>query len=160
MTNKIIIDGWNVCWKIPEISRLIPEKLETARTRFNLLVQQHFTGKNVIYKIVYDGQPFIYNKNVSQETNVVFSKNPEKADDLIIKFLQKQHNASNWTVITSDRQLSYKIKNLGAEILNAESFINKLTRIKMKFRHDDRKDTPSMKPEDISYWLYKFNSED
>jgi hypothetical protein len=60
MTNKIIIDGWNVCWKIPEIAELIPNHLERARNRLNTLIKIFFQGKKVEYKIFYDGQPLFF----------------------------------------------------------------------------------------------------
>jgi predicted RNA-binding protein with PIN domain len=158
MTNKILIDAWNVIWKIHFLSLLIPDKLEQARSTFNRMIKNYFYGKKVLYKIIYDGQPFVYQENYNKDPQVTFARNPEKADDVIIKFLTKQSSPRNWTVITSDRHLSQRVKNIGAQILTTESFILKMNKT-IKTRHVSREKTdPQIKKEDISYWLDKFES--
>ena len=157
MTNKIIIDAWNVIWKMPDLSLLIPEKLEQVRSKFNVLIKNYYTGKNVDYKIIYDGQPSIYSQDQNQDSRVSFSRNPEKADDVIVNFIKKQSSPGSWTVITSDRHLSHRARNAGAQILSTESFIGKINRPLSK-QHKSEKDTnPQIKKEDISYWLDKFD---
>lgn len=158
MTNKIIIDAWNVIWKIPRLSSMIPENLEQVRSRFNVTMKNFFQNKNVTYKIVYDGQPHIYADDQKQNPNVSFSSNPEKADDLIIKFLNKQSNPDKWTVITSDKYLSHRAKNSGARVTTAESFILRLEKSKNKLDIKDRRNDITMNKDDISYWLDKFES--
>ena len=159
MTNKIIIDAWNVIWKMPSISHLIPNKLEYVRSKFNMIINNYYYGKNVDYRIVYDGQPLIYPDNQKHKSKVSFSSNPEKADDLIIKYLEKQQIPRDWTVITSDRHLTHRAKNIGAHILSTESFIQKINKNLIK-KKDAGKTDPQVKKEDISYWLNKFNSTD
>ena len=160
MTNKIIIDAWNVIWKMPELSLLIPEKLEHVRSKFNIIIKNYYIGKNVDYRIIYDGQPFIYHQNKSQDSRVSFSRNPEKADDVIVKFLNKQSSPSSWTVITSDRHLSHRAKNTGAKILSAESYIEKINKSVRKQNKSDKDINPQISKEDILYWLDKFDSKE
>ena len=157
MTNKIIIDAWNVIWKIPTLSCHIPEKLEQVRSKFNMIIKNFYNGKNVDYRIIYDGQPSIYSTNQKLNPNVSFSSNPEKADDLIVKFIKKQPSPKEWTVITSDRYLSHRAKNIGAHILSTESFILKLDKSGDP-NQISGKTNPQVKKEDISYWLNKFDS--
>ena len=157
MTNKIIIDAWNVIWKLPSLSHLIPDKLEFVRSKFNMIIKNYYNGKNVNYKIVYDGQPFIYSETQKQNSKISFSRNPEKADDLIIKFLGKQPSTRDWTVITSDRYLIHRAKNIGARTLSTESFIQKINK-NLTEKKDSGKTDPQVKKEDISYWLDKFTS--
>ena len=158
MTNKIIIDAWNVIWKIPSLSSLIPEKLEQVRSKFNMIIKNYYYSKNVDYKIIYDGQPLIYLQDQKQDPKVSFSRNPEKADDVILKFLKKQSSPGHWTVITSDRHLSHQAKNIGAQILSTESFIARLNKSVTERRTSGAKADPQVKKEDISYWLDKFDS--
>lgn len=159
MTAKIIIDGWNVCWKLPEISKYIPDNLERARAQFNHIIKYYFYRKKVKYTIFYDGQPLIYSQKRSDES-IQFSSDPEKADDLILKFLQKQSVRKEWTVITSDRQLSARVKDLGAYTLSSESFIVKLRKTNIQKKNNDFRSDPKVNDEDISYWLNKFESKD
>jgi predicted RNA-binding protein with PIN domain len=158
MTNKIIIDGWNVCWKIPEIAELIPDHLESARNRLNTLIKNFFQGKKVEYKIFYDGQPLIFSGTFRPDHSVYFSTSPEKADELIIKFLQKQSKKKNWTVITSDRKLTQRVKNHDAQTLTSEAFISKLIYKRSPNFKSNSKEKPPISQEDISYWLEKFKN--
>ena len=158
MTNKIIIDGWNVCWKIPEIAELIPDHLERARNQLNKLIKNFFQGKKVEYKIFYDGQPLIFGGAFQPDHSVYFSASPEKADELIIKFLKKQSKKGNWTLITSDRELTHRAKNHDAKILTSEAFISKLMSKRSPNCKSNLKENPPIEQEDISYWLKKFNN--
>jgi predicted RNA-binding protein with PIN domain len=143
---------------MPSLSSLIPEKLEQVRSKFNMIIKNYYFKKNVDYKIIYDGQPFIYQKNQKQDPKVSFSRNPEKADDVIVKFLNKQSTPGQWTVITSDRYLSHRAKNVGANISTAESFIARLDKSVIKQRSSETQTDPQVNQEDISYWLDKFDS--
>lgn len=157
MTNKIIIDGWNVCWKIPGIASLIPKNMEKARNEFNTIVKNHYYGKKVTLKIIYDGQPGMVNfQKKSQSLDVQFSKNPEKADHMILNLLRKQQNTKQWTVITSDRQLSDKITGLNANVISSEQFIDKLKRYENSYHRNTMKENPRMDQNEIEYWLKLF----
>jgi predicted RNA-binding protein with PIN domain len=160
MTNKIIIDAWNVIWKMPALAELIPERLGQVRSQFNMIIKNYYYNKNVIYKIIYDGQPLIYSHTKKDNPNVSFSRNPEKADDLIIKYVNNQSNPAQWTVITSDRYLAHRVKNSGAYIASAESFLSKIKKFEEKRRSSDRHEKPQIRKDDISYWLDKFKSTD
>lgn len=158
MTNKIIIDAWNVIWKMPALSPLIPEKLEQVRSKFNIIIKNLYMGKNVDYRIIYDGQPYIHTQNKKRDSRVSFSRNPEKADDLIVKFLKRQSSPGSWTVITSDRHLSHRAKNAGAKIASAESYIGIINKPGEKQHNSEKSTNPQINKEDISYWLEKFDS--
>lgn len=159
MTAKIIIDGWNVCWKLPEISKYIPKDLEKARSQFNYIIKNFFYRKKVQYKIIYDGQSMIFSPDRLNEA-IQFSNDPEKADDLILKFIKKQSDRKQWTVITSDRQLAARAKNFGAQILSSESFIQKLRKTKTNQNNIDSHTNPKINKDDLNYWLNKFESKD
>jgi len=160
MTNKIIIDGWNVCWKIPQIAQLIPDQLETARNNLNNLVKNYYQLKKVQYKIIYDGQPgMVQNEFIHKHGEIRFSKNPQKADHLIINFLKKQKNASSWTVVTSDSELSFKARNLNASVLSSETFINKIVQKGKIDREVSVKQNPNLSQNEIDLWLNLFNKD-
>ena len=158
MTNKIVIDAWNVIWKMPSLSVLIPSQLEQARSKFNIIIKNYYVNKNVTYKIVYDGQRLIYSSGHKQDPNVSYSRNPEKADDVIIMFLKKQSSPKEWTVITSDRYLSHRVRNVGAQIESSEFFITKIDKSIINQKKTENRSDPRVNEEDISYWLDKFGS--
>ena len=160
MTNYILIDAWNVCYKIPQIASLIPDHLETARDRFNTQIKSYFSTRKVTYKIVYDGQPDVFTDNFKQNQSVSFSRNPEKADDLIISYIQRQQNKRGITVITSDRQLSLRARDLGAKVLSSELFIQKIQNRDNKKANKSGKQNPQIGQDEIDYWLKKFSDDD
>lgn len=159
MTNKIIIDAWNVIWKIPEISMLIPNDLALARTKFNLLIKNYFQNKKTVYKIIYDGQPgIISSKYEFKGQDIQFSKNPESADQKILSFLKNQKNPSQWTIISSDRELSGRAKNIGVMVISSEEFIIKLKKNRIQFAGNSKKDNPNLSKNEINDWLELFNN--
>jgi len=159
MTNKIIIDGWNVCWKIPEISDLIPDDLEGARAKLSQIINMRYSDKKVIIKIFYDGQSGISTEGGNNsKIEIRYSKNPQKADHLIIQFLKREKNLKQWTVITSDRDLADKIKNLGAQVIKSEMFIKKLSLQKDHSSIENTKTNPRVDQNEINFWMRKFLS--
>ena len=159
MTNKIIIDGWNVCWKIPEISEYIPDNLPMARKKLNIAVSNYFSNKKSVYKIIYDGQPGIVQSNVEfRNQQIQFSKKPQNADQKILTFLKLQKNPTKWTVITSDRELSGRAKNLGALIVSSEEFIQKINKKRKNIIDDSKKNNPNLSKDEIKNWLHLFNN--
>jgi len=159
MSNHIIIDGWNVCWKIPELADLIPKDLESVRRRFNQLVAGHFAGKKVTYQIVYDGQPQFFTDHDQRDKRIRFSRNPEKADDLIIHHLTKQKNKKNWTVVSSDNRLSRQARDLGAKSVSSDDFIKQLNKKKPQKPVKNQKSNPRLDRDELDYWLDKFSND-
>lgn len=159
MANIFVIDAWNVCFKIPEIATLIPDQLETARNKFNISVKSYFSQKKITFKIIYDGQPDIYTNNSKRDPSIAFSRNPEKADDLIIRYVQKQSNKRGITVITSDKQLAMRAKDLGAKVLSSDLFISRLQKRNVQAGKSFKQD-PQIGEDEINYWLNKFSDDD
>ena len=163
MTDHLLIDGWNVCWKIPEIARDIPDRSREARQKFNMLIKNYLADKKIAYRIFYDGQPDIVPGESVKNPNIHFSKNPEKADQLIISFLRKQlreqRKPQQWTVITSDRELAHKAKALEARIISSDDFIARLRKHKTSSNDAVAKDDVFLSRQEIEYWLQKFKDQ-
>ena len=160
MTNKIIIDAWNVCWKIPEIAELIPDDLPMARKKFNLMIKNYFLNKKSVYKIIYDGQPgIISSKHEFKGLDIQFSKNPQSADQKILSFLKLQKNPSLWTVISSDRELSGRAKNADVNVVSSEQFISKLQKARVHSIVNPKKENPNLSKNEINDWLELFNNQ-
>ncbi len=160
MTNKIIIDGWNLAWKIPGIAVYFPDNLEHARMQLNLMLKNHFQKRNVQFKVIYDGKPgIIAQKGYDRSVETKFSRDPDKADHLIIKFIHRQKNPGQWTVITSDRELAGRVRNLGAQTIDSESFSKKIHRTAPEQSETASKTDPNLKPEELDFWLDKFKED-
>jgi predicted RNA-binding protein with PIN domain len=157
LSNFLLIDGWNVIWKIPEIARLIPDQLPVARERFNLLIKDFFYGKKIKYQIIYDGRSDIFQADSSVKGSMVrFSRSPQKADHLIISILRKQKIPGQWTVITSDRELAHKVKAQASRTVSSEDFIARLHKREKKVTSQAEKKDDSLSADEMKFWLDKF----
>ena len=160
MTDKIIIDAWNVCWKIPEIAEIIPSDLRMARQKFNALLKNYFFNKSSIYKIIYDGQPgIVSSKHELKGQDIQFSRNPQSADQKILNFLKMQKKPALWTIISSDRELTGRSKNVGAHVISSEQFISKLNKGRLQGTVDPKKENPNLSKNEINDWVKLFNKQ-
>jgi predicted RNA-binding protein with PIN domain len=161
VTNKIIIDGWNLAWKIPHIAGMIPDDLERARVQLNIMLQNYFQGRHVRFKVVYDGkQGYVTQKGYDRTVETKFSRDPEKADHLIAAFIKKQKNPGQWTVITSDRELADRVSGYGAQVVDSDSFLEKMNRPATQAPPENpSKSDPNLGPEEIAFWLKTFKKD-
>ncbi len=158
MTNKIIIDGWNLAWKIPQISAYIPDDLERARVQLNLMLNNYFQKRKVQFKVVYDGKPGIATQaGYDRSVDTKFSRDPDKADQLIVRFIRQQKYPRRWTVITADRGLADQVRGLGAQVIDSDTFLNKMIRSVPDRSEISSKTDPNLKPDELDFWLRTFN---
>jgi len=161
LTNRIIIDAWNVIWKIPDLASLIPEDLQLARQRFNMLLQNQFQNKSIIYKIIYDGQSGMISSNAeNRKQDIRFTKNPENADQNIINFIKTKKKPQQWTIVSSDNEVQMRAKNLGASVISSEDFIKKLNKRHLEKSLIPKKVNPNISREEIDYWLEMFEDKE
>ena len=73
-------------------------------------------------------------------------------------FQKIQKNPKKWTIITSDRELAGRAKNLGAEIYSSEEFIQKLRKNRVKNLNESKKQNPNLSKNEIKNWLDLFNN--
>ena len=119
-----------------------------------------FQNKKSVYKIIYDGQSgIIGSKNEFKGQDIQFSKNPQSADQKILSFLKIQKNPSIWTIISSDRELTGRARNLGVNVVSSEDFIFKLMKSKRQMNDDSKKSNPNLSKNEINDWLDLFNNQ-
>jgi predicted RNA-binding protein with PIN domain len=161
MTNKILIDGWNVCHKIPQIAALIPDDLAAARRMLQVKVQSYASGRKVKFRIIYDGQGGIYGGDEGSATvEVRFSRNPESADYKIVRQLRDERNPRQWTVVTSDRDLAARCKSLGSNVVSSAFLITRLNNSQSSLAENREKSDPRLTDSEMNYWLKMFNKDD
>ena len=157
MTDKIIIDGWNLAWKIPHIAAEIPGNLERARVQLNLLLKNYFQERKTQFKVIYDGKRGIVQQSgYDRSVDTRFSRDPEKADQLIVKFIHRQKKPAQWTVITSDRELAGRIKGLGAQVVDADVFLEKILNRVPQQKESSSKMEPNLDSRELEFWLRTF----
>ena len=161
MTNKIIIDGWNLAWKIPEVAKYIPDDLPRARQALHARLSGYLQQKKIDFRIIYDGKPGIDNNLISDiKIGAEFTSDPEKADHKIIRQLRREKQPGRWTVITSDRELAGRARNLGAGSVSSEEFIKILEQRKKTDPHIPEKQDPRLSSKELDFWLDQFSKSD
>ncbi len=158
MQEMYILDGYNILRKqglkvgALRIKEDIPSLLE-------FLSRYKPQGRNKVI-IVFDG----YGDNVRKYDNisVVFS-HASSADDYIVKFLESREKNCFLKVVTDDRDLGLKCRNLGAKLLKVDEFISpivkKMDNKKQKMFHEKinlfSKEAQDIRKELEKIWLKK-----
>ena len=143
-TMRIIVDGYNLIRRSPELSALDREDLEKGREGLlGLLVSyQHLTGHRIT--VVFDGREAGFPVEHQQKVggvSVIFSKRGESADAVIIRL-----SSSGAVVVTSDRPLREAAERAGAFSIEAEVFLTKVEEAlyrRMKGLEDEEEAAPA-----------------
>ena len=151
-----IIDGFNLGHKIPNAASLL-KKGETEKAIPIILnhISARLRGVDGI-TVVFDGKsgatstPHSYGK-----IRVKFSRKPQTADDIIRAFIRNEPNPKNWTVISSDNEIIFTARDMGALVLSATQFASPLN-TPSKQKNDSEKYDPQNV--DVDSWLKLFNS--
>ncbi len=171
----IIIDGYNVIFKISELG-YIAEKcdIETLRNRFLTLLEQYKEKRKHKLIVVFDGQ----GAGNSYETraagiDVVFSREGLDADEEIKRMVSGSVNPRHTTVITSDRDIEQYVKKYGCKVVEPSAFYRdikkKVEHIQSTGKEDSRlkkkeEDEPISKylgpsKSEAQYWLNVFSED-
>lgn len=104
----LLIDGYNVIKAVPRFRRRERISLESARQALaqSLLIYTQRTGARIT--LFFDGdeglEPALETAQ-QDDVQVLFSRPPEKADDLMKRAIQQKHGARRVRAISSDREI-------------------------------------------------------
>jgi len=126
-----LIDGYNVIYSDDELAQLMKDgQLEQAREKLmRLLVQfKAVTGGKV--SVVFDGSsPYGgISSDARMGIRMIFSRKPEKADDIIMEEIFRESNPAQLIVVSSDREIQKEALEFRAQTLDAHSFLNLMER--------------------------------
>jgi predicted RNA-binding protein with PIN domain len=152
--SQIILDGYNVIHKIPQLKHNLENSLENARTslaNFVMTWTKTHTHKGSI-AIVFDGRDGIINSSQSIcGTKCIFTKTKQEADDRIISMVRNHPNSKEIIVISDDNYVTNNCKAHGAQVRPADF----LTQPKSQVSIQDGKHIDSKTEQEITNWLKK-----
>jgi predicted RNA-binding protein with PIN domain len=152
--NQIILDGYNVIHKIPQLKHNLENSLENARTslaNFVMTWTKTHTHKGSI-AIVFDGRDGIINSSQSIcGIKCIFTKTKQEADDRIISMVRNHPNSKEIIVISDDNYVTNNCKAHGAQVRPADF----LTQPKSQVSIQDDKHIDSKTEQEITNWLKK-----
>jgi predicted RNA-binding protein with PIN domain len=115
-----LVDGMNVIGSRPD-GWWIDRRAAMERLAHELSDYASSTGEEV--RVVFDGEPF----EVLTRIDVAFAAGgPDAADDELVRIAASLPRPEVATVVTSDRRLAQRIRALGANVLGAKAFRDRL----------------------------------
>lgn len=150
-----MIDGHNLIGKIPNLQL---DDLDDEQALIELLQAYcQRTGKNA--EVYFDRSASGHARaSVHGRVTARFVRSGETADQAIARHLKRLGNrASNWTVITSDRQVQNATKSARARLVSSEEFSRELL---TEHTAPSDEETPKISSTEIDEWLELFGSAD
>lgn len=156
--NKIIIDGYNMIHRVPELRQYLNESLEKARDELILLLKSYLVRSEAVITLVFDGNlpPFDFGASSPHKyLTIKFSKFPLKADSLIKDLIKKEENKKSLTVVSEDSDIIQYAKSQRVKVLTPVAFYQ---RIEKRFagKELNNKFDVEMTEEELSQWLEIF----
>jgi predicted RNA-binding protein with PIN domain len=152
-----IIDGYNVGHNLPEAAQWL-KKGETRQAITIILnfILSALNGKDEII-VVFDGQAGPHSVPGSYgPIRIQFSQKPQTADDIIRNFIRSHPKPEQWTVITSDNEILYTAKDMGAQTLTSARFTTRKFVKSNAYEHNEKYNPEQV---DVNAWLKLFNGE-
>ena len=123
---KLILDGYNVIHKIPELEVLLSTDLESAReglSNYLIVWKRRNDYKGQLY-IVFDGKSDFKSLPETNhgEIKFVFTHTSQTADDHIISMVKKEQNSNSITVVSDDNYVVSECAFHGANVKSVHSF--------------------------------------
>ncbi len=127
MSVHIIIDGYNLIRRSARLSALDQQDLEAGRETLVDMLAAYKKFKAHRITVVFDGTraaAFSPQRDRHKGISILFSRNGETADDVIIKMARKE--GSKAVVVSSDRQIIQAASAAGAATVGAGQFEDRL----------------------------------
>jgi predicted RNA-binding protein with PIN domain len=151
----ILIDGHNLIGRLPSLSLEDPD--DEMQLVGMLMSYQARTGKAIT--VVFDpgGAHSLAQTRTRGRVKTVFAPHGGSADRIIEHRVQQSRNASEWLVVTSDRELADSVARQGARVHSAEAFAAELGAPR-DVSPGLREAPPS--PDEVEAWLAEFEGRD
>jgi predicted RNA-binding protein with PIN domain len=124
--NIIILDGYNVIHRIPELQQFLNQDLATARTQLfrfcsNWLATRRDFG---LFYIVFDGQSGVVGNDYQPGAGIrtVYTNTGETADTRILTMIEELSSTATITVVSDDNFVRTHSHALDAIIMSASDF--------------------------------------
>ncbi len=121
MSSYLIIDGYNLIYKIPPLLEASRNSIDLARDELINIVGSYCDYYNAEGIIVYDGNQ---SKRTVEDGNpaVIYSKKGESADTVIESLVYKLKDRQEARVVTDDRVMSNMVSGMGALTMHVMLF--------------------------------------
>lgn len=116
-----LVDGYNVIRREPDLAGAEERGLQAGRAALLRLVGDAARRSGERFTVVFDGAPVGAPAGSAGQVEIVFSRPPQKADDVLRTLAQRWREAA--VVVTSDRMVQDAARRAGATAVTAEAFL-------------------------------------
>jgi predicted RNA-binding protein with PIN domain len=117
-----LIDGYNVIRRDPDLVAAEARSLDAGRAALLRLLAGLAQGTAETFTVVFDGARRTAGAPSPGRVEVMFSRPPETADDVLRRLAASLRNGA--VVVTSDRAVSDAARRAGAVVVTAEAFLD------------------------------------
>jgi predicted RNA-binding protein with PIN domain len=159
-SHMLLIDGYNVIYKIDSLKSEMKRDLQNARKKLAIFLNswKQQCGYKGRIAVVFDGQSATYLDSVESCNGIKFyySYRDSDADNHIIAMIKSHSCPSTITVITDDNYIKNHCKVYGART-EPVSYLNKAKKKQPHVKETDlsRKEIPPKHIEDINEYVRK-----
>ncbi|MCG8608221.1 NYN domain-containing protein [bacterium] len=128
--NKIIIDGYNMIHRVPELRQFLRASLEDARNELIQRIKSYLLDKAIEIIIVFDGSeapPGLPPIEQHRRLKVIFSKRPFKADPVIISLISGSKKRQSLIIVSDDGEIKRAARSGGAMSISTSDFYSRIT---------------------------------
>jgi predicted RNA-binding protein with PIN domain len=121
---KWLIDGYNVIRRDADLRAAEAGGLEAGRRALLARLADHVRSSSDQFTVVFDGAPVPGAATAPGRLEVVFSRPPLKADDILIRRARRE--GAGAVVVTSDRAVADAARRARCAVVDAERFLARL----------------------------------
>ena len=120
----IIVDGSNLILRSARLRPGEGRTLRESRDKLVNLLAWMMGGNDARFVVVFDGAELTGRDEASGRVQVVYSRPPEKADDVIRRLVEKKVGGEERiTVVTADIEVARHARAMGADVSLADLFL-------------------------------------
>ena len=120
----VIVDGYNIILRSPRLKPGEGRTLRDSRDKLVNLLAWMMGANDTRFVVVFDGADLSDRDEVSGRVHVIYSRPPEKADDVIRRMVEKKVGGDEHiTVVTADIEVARHARAMGADVSLADLFL-------------------------------------
>lgn len=135
-----LIDGYNVIRRDPDLRAVEARGLQAGRAALLRLVAEIAGRSTDVFTVVFDGAPIPGVAAPTGRLQVIFSRPPQRADDVLVRLARQYGNGA--VMVTSDRAVQDAARRAGCAVLGAAEFLGGLPGPDGMAEDDDDRDEP------------------
>lgn len=158
-----ILDGYNFLFRLSKTYKVLIEQKKQILSSISKWVSLH----KIRMTFVFDSKQkdrFEAIRSHLKQLEIIYTPTHQSADDYIIQLIEKASHPAQKTVVSSDREVTGKAKQLGAKTQTIEQFLSWIVKKKGKKRTKNSlpsfQETPFQKERLLKIFEEKFLKEE